>query len=553
MNQFSDCYLSNERMGIQGFVQFCKKNKVLVILVSISLLIIYGIKLSFYSISADTELFMANDRNMGWVERGRFGLVLLQKVWYIQEFNPYVAFLVTFLLIWIFSLTWTYLIAIFDNRLEKNSALIVFALLFSTFPIWVEQFSFVIQSAEIAFILVACPVVTYYFFEGIVSNNKTSILVSIVLLAFLTSVYQSIIILFCCSVLACFILFRLHTDYSAKMYRSLCLKLAVGCISALILYFLSYKLVSIVWYLNHPKGEILGDLIGWKNGFTYGLVRILGYGFSITLGNLTSLVEMMKPLIVSSANQGIDQYAKMMRGSPFASLLLIPLTITFWGFIIADLKKKRVVAGKLLYLISALVIPFSIMLLSIALGVITADRSQFCMPFALGFMAYFVLKKTKRRTLYLILMSVFLLVSVRQAEISAQLYYSDYIKYEEDVRIAYDLHHRISLVAPQLPDDSDTLVPVAFVGKKFTNYYQYPSFMTGEVLGKSFFDDEKEWRVIAFLKSLGINYSSPSEQQMEQARRLAQKMPSYPAKDSVITNGDYVIVKFSDTSYPFGK
>ena len=51
-------YFDMEEASLKGFCNFCRNNLPLILAVSVTLFFTYGIKLFWYSIGIDTELFM---------------------------------------------------------------------------------------------------------------------------------------------------------------------------------------------------------------------------------------------------------------------------------------------------------------------------------------------------------------------------------------------------------------------------------------------------------------------------------------------------------------
>jgi hypothetical protein len=212
-------YFGTEKASLSGFCSFCRKNIPLLIAVTVALFFSYGAKLFWYTIGADTERYMMANRILfvddamivgpyRWGVQGRFGLMLLQKLWDIKEFNPYTAFFVAFCFIWLFVVSWCYIIAVFNKSSGlRNNAFIPFALLFMTSPVWAEQFYWVLQAAEVVFIIFLCPYIIYLLYKGLLDNEWGKTIVSAVLIVFITSVYQGIAPLFCCGVLVCFLFY----------------------------------------------------------------------------------------------------------------------------------------------------------------------------------------------------------------------------------------------------------------------------------------------------------------------------------------------------------
>jgi len=199
-----------EKAGLKGFRDFCRQNIPLMVVVTAALFFTYGIKLCFYSIGIDTEGFMLHKAHfLPWnISIGRWGLGLLQRLWYIREFNPLCAFGVAFCLIWLFTISWCYLLAVLSRHTGRNNALIPFALLFMTSGVWAEQFYFVFQATETAAMITLCPFVICLLYQDFLEGGKGRIIAAFVLLVLMLSVYQAILPLFIAGVFACFVLLQ---------------------------------------------------------------------------------------------------------------------------------------------------------------------------------------------------------------------------------------------------------------------------------------------------------------------------------------------------------
>lgn len=241
-----------ETVSVAGFCNFCRNNIPLVLAVSITLFFTYGVKLFWHSIGVDTELFMTNKNSMlNWhLQIGRFGLVLLQKWLHIKEFNPFTAFFLTFCQIWLFTISWCYIIAIFSRDTVNNHKLIPFALVLMTSPVWAEQFYFLLQAAETSLMITLCPYVIYLLYKGFLDGEKGKIVCAFILLVFMIAVYQAIVPLFCCGVFACFILLQEHSDFEPAVYRRLCIQLFAILIGALAIYFLIDKIILYCFHME---------------------------------------------------------------------------------------------------------------------------------------------------------------------------------------------------------------------------------------------------------------------------------------------------------------
>ena len=172
---------------------------------------------------------------------------------------------------------------------------------------------------------------------------------------------------------------------------------------------------------------------------------------------------------------------------------------------------------------------------------------MYALPFVPAFMIFYLITKYKK-PIASVIAGIALLVSIYQAQITAQLFYSDYLRYQADVRLAFEVDNSI------IDLQEGEKVPVAFIGKYEADFKT--NFLQGQVLGHSCFgwinpNDvfESTTRGLAFMQSLGINYESPDTNQMNQARASAESMTSYPAAGSVKRLPYLMVVKLSDSTY----
>jgi hypothetical protein len=229
------------------------------------------------------------------------------------------------------------------------------------------------------------------------------------------------------------------------------------------------------------------------------------------------------------------------------NLLLLPAGILF---IVQILIRSR---GKgLLYVLAGVGIPLSIMALAIIGGKAPPIRAMYALPFASAFM-FFYLIIGARKTVARVITILALLTSVNQAQITAQLFYSDYVRYLDDVQVAEELDRRIT----PLQNYGDTMpkLPIAIVGAHRATVVFSVNFLPGDVSGHSFFEwnasksFEGGQRGIGFMQVLGMPYMGVTESQMDAARSAAQSMPSYPAPGCIQRLPDMIVVKLSESTY----
>jgi len=528
-----------EKINLKKFCDFCKNNAPLLVATALALFFCYGIKLCQYSIGIDSELIMMSKRIIygfpvriyGHTGQGRFGLDLLNLLFNIKGgYNPITAFFGAFCLIWLFTISHAYIIALFCKNTGKNNALIPFALVFISSPIWAEIFYYFFLAREVALMVLLCPFTIYIMFKGFIDNEKSKIIFAFLSLIFMTSVYQAMVPFFCCNVFICFMLFLEASDYEQKFYRNLCLKIFAMFVCAMVVYAVIYKILipfAYTGYQLHVEGMNMWGRISIKDNIS----NILEFARVITGMYQSNIFDIL--LFIPSTN----------KSNIFGNILLLPIALLFIIKCIDIARKKMASDKKTLYIIAAIGIPLSIIFLAILGGNAPPIRAMFFLPLAFAFMFFFLIKNySKKFCIAIVCLALF--TAAYQAQITAQLLYSDQLRYNEDVRMAYEIRDKIVQVSL-----SNENLPVAIIGKSkiAEKFHANADFMQGEVIGYSFFEwgQSSEW-TLKFMRCLGINFNVPNDEQIERASNEAVNMPSYPDSGFVKKLPDVIVVKLSD-------
>ena len=549
-----------EAVSLKGFGNFLRNNISLIIAVTVTLFFIYGIKLFYYTIGADTQRYMAangvlytDDANNGpelrWINQGRFGQVWMQKLLYMNGFNPYTAFFVTFCLIWLFTLSWCYCLAIFGGKPNmRNNKFITFALIFMATPIWAEQFYWVLQSTEVAFIILLCPYCIHLLYSGIFENSRLKLFVTLVLLVFMTSVYQAIIPLFCCGLLACFLLMQNNSNYDVRTCWIIFAKIFAVVLGALLIYFILNNIVIAVYGGRKEFNLTTMSIYNSKIDIRSLILGFLRYVFIITIGGSPLVQEISARFLAQFARTGMNAFITAFEQARiFGNIMLLPLMAVFCVKIGNNANRKIAAGNRLLFFLAAV----GVCVVSFILPLMPGGqkmRSQFALPFATAFMIFYLINECQKY-LAKIIFAIALLTAFYQAHISAQLLYSDYVRYTIDVQLSIDLDKRILSVQPE-----SGKLPVALVGKYSPSITH--NYIKGEALGISLFGwattesySESGGHGLPFMRLLGQNYELADYSQMENARTAALGMPSYPDPGCVKRLPDVIVVKLSDSVY----
>ena len=148
MKAFPKSYLDEKHFSFKNFLSFLSENKLLVFISTITIIIVFGVKLTTISFGIDSEIHIDTKRYLNWMEIGRFGLVGLQKLWSNflpnQElFNPYLAVFLGCGFLLLGTLLWCFAIDLFSNSTIKKFA--IFHLQFYLFHIKYGQNKFILS------------------------------------------------------------------------------------------------------------------------------------------------------------------------------------------------------------------------------------------------------------------------------------------------------------------------------------------------------------------------------------------------------------------------
>lgn len=146
-----------------SMIEFMSKKKSLVIYTMFLIVLIYGLKIANTSYGMDTNWFIQNPSGYMnyWISIGRFGEVILKKI-FLKEFtNIYMINTLTCILLGITSLYLTYL---FSDYIEirENKKLFIVPSLFTTSQLFVFQYYFVLQNFEFSLAMLLTVIVASY-------------------------------------------------------------------------------------------------------------------------------------------------------------------------------------------------------------------------------------------------------------------------------------------------------------------------------------------------------------------------------------------------------
>lgn len=528
---------SDFRSFCKNYLNFIKKPS-LAIFITTVLVFIYGIRLFNVNIGIDTELYMG-EKYINWREIGRFGLVFLQYLFKINEFNPILQNCIAILFMIFGTLAWCHLFDTFSNHKIDRKIYFLFSFIFTTSAVWAEQIYFTCQATETCFIVILCPITIFLMLNGIIRNNKLNTTISTILLLFTFSIYQAAITMFCAGMLICFLLVKEQTNYNEKSYWFMGLKILALTVIALVGYLIADIFIT-KFIFNTQKQDYLSSQIGIKSNY---IVSICQYICSILFAKnslLTLPIDCVISALAKSGSQAVDSFHNQ---DLLCNSLFFPALICYIYFILRNKNKTS------LYIIIALLIPMCIFVLPLTAGGSVVPRAQYSLPLILGFIFLYVIYMLPKK-LQIIISSLIFLSGFYAMQKSAMLIYSDQIRYEHDLQLAKELNERIKDISHNVD------IPVFIYGANQEIDFS-KNFISGDCLGKSIFawNDRKDptdatYRGLAFMNAHNYRYYPPKNADLvNKARFVALNMPSYPDKNCIQNLNNVIVIKLSETTY----
>jgi len=522
--------------GFEVVKEYFEKYRSRILLMGLFVFLIHGAKLHSGIVGIDTEdlIHIQKDFYGGWLNTGRQGLYLLKWLTDSLQFQPYMAGLMTLLFlaaaVSAFFLLWDKV----TGKMSPVWAWIVGGLFLISHPILTEQLYFTLQSVEISLALLNTVVVLYLITKYRECGGIWRMILGIALLVLNFSVYQALVVVFIfgtVSVLLAESITKIKTE--AEITGKELLK---GIFPYLAVFVTAFLINSVITKLFFSVSDYLSGQILW------GKFAIMD-NFRAIAGHI------LKSL---TGYEGIHYH--------FSFGLLCIMILGLVGYTVFSVKGEKKGSGivVLFYLVALLATPF---LMTLVCGGAPVIRSQLVLPLLTGFLAYTVAGMLAESfsqggktpfVIYKIGFVVTVLICVvgiwSQTATTQSLYYTDEMRYEQDAALGRALISEIDRVRGRFN------LPVVVVGNKpFTGNH---ACVTGEIIGKSFFDHDVEvepkyyWstrRIVGFFHVLGADYEQAAQSKFPGAVAYSADMPVWPAEGSIQLYDSMVIVKLSET------
>lgn len=501
-------------------------------LISLLVFLTHMAKLNVSVIGIDTENSILGDGlYYGWLTTGRQGLVLMKYLLLNSDFNPYFSAVMTLITLVLavssFFLLW-------DKILGIKSSMIVWGaggLLWISHPVITEQLYFSLQSFEIAlgFLLTAASLyLTILWVEN--KRRLWAFGITVVVLVVTFSTYQAFVAIYIFGAVSVLFLQTLQELPKSKQKNGHSVWLRIA--SWILVFLTAFLINTLITQLFFSSSNYLGEQIRW------GKVSV----WDISLDICRHIIKVLS---------GYGMYYSIFYGLLLiCSFALLLAHLWRWG------RNNRINCIIVVFLYLALqATPF---LMTILQGGEPVLRSQLVLPVMTCFQAMLCLWIVKgleismecfMKKMLIGILCLSLLAGIKTTKITWRLYYTDQMRYEQDVALGQDLIRRID----QVCQSEESLLPVVVVGTR--PFQGNNSCLQGQVMGHSFFDWDATvapipyWstgRVLGFLHTLGSDYTRPSADRMEEALLGSKSMPEWPAEDCVQIYNGMVIVKLSD-------
>lgn len=519
-----------------NLITHIKENIICWIMVVVATIVTHASMLFGGRCGIDTEAmyYYGRDFYQGWLNSGRYGLLLTKIVTFGMNFNPYVCGVLTIIFLLLACVLWTYLYRCVCVGRNSTLGNIVFSLIIIVHTIITEQIYFIIQSAEIAFAFALMAVSILITYNLFVSNNESgdkinqskvktiiTLFIALLLNLWVFSTYQVMIPLYIFGVVSVLYLHCVMDEESIENHY----------------WILSFKFAGL-FIVSFIINEVI--TLTFFNGSSY-------INNQIFWGKLplSTCIYQIASHVARAGILGRRIYFAPTYVIYVVLFILITIKLLKGREIFRD--KKRAFFAWILVLF-AIIAPFY---MTIICGGEPVIRSQLVLPFAIAFMGYvsICMCPDMKKVIAIVIVATNIITVSEQCVMTIRLNYTDKVRYEQDVKMSMELIDRIDEY-----QNADKSMPVVFIGKKPAKL-EGACISTGDVIGFSFYDWDTDpepysyhstLRVIGFMSTLGTTYTEPDTGRMADAYEYSVNMKSYPDDGCIDVYDGMIIVKLSD-------
>lgn len=511
---------------------FLNRSRKYWIAIGIVALLNFGFLLTNQSIGVDDENFRFYFDNYGIAMSGRYGYLLLMKV-----FNTYQYFPVwrDGIAIGLLIVGTTLFVGIFQKVAGDNiseNACIVFASIVVTYPLLSKMFVYISINLEVALILVLAAIALYNTFVFIEKGKIWHIIYSILALTLGISMIENCLNYYVTGCFLGFIIiilfgnncFLKNWNDPKKQFIELMLK---------VLLFAGISVLSIV--SNSILRMIVCKILK---------IDLHLYSNKFILWDFSNIKQQMAVFFGTLKDVWIGYF----KDTFYFKVLIISVIIMIVIITIETVKRKNI--GLLCSGLGSVISVFIFYIITGNVNMVTRTFVVYSIfsGFVLAMLFEWInIEKMRRLILFFIILTVF--YQSREVQI---LFNEDYNRYIKDRNLAREINTAVEKEYGGVPS-----VPVVFIGEPLP-YIEYPN-IEDDVNMRSIFSQNKDGvsvRIHPFFKMQGYNYISPIENLMPdnaytlgeneltlKAKKLAENMAVWPEKGSVLAKEELVVVK----------
>lgn len=479
----------------------------------ITMILCYGFALSNISMGVDDEAASYYWEYGGQIIQGRYGVLLLSRVFDITDVLPFWRDFIGILVLGCSATVFvTYFQACSGNSLSGISQ-IIFACVFVSVPVIAFAFIFLLYVIEFALTLLLAGLALIFLWNWFAHKRWYFLLFAVLLVAFGSSFYEYCVNHFVTGALCGYLLsMKNRNEKSAKKFLIYILTVAAIAAASLVILFTTAGILRNVYFGATGSGYAMGAL-----------------NIDVSLPFLRQLLGHAKVLFLTTT---------------YFKVYVIMTVLFFIVCLVQSIKNKNA-----WIIVSFILIVLSTYMMQILQGaVMITARTLIVYTVYYGFAGLYIYESFTKKWIHGILVFAVILTVFYHSKEMNTIFYTDYLRYKLDLQRAYSINEEITKLTGDNPEE-----PVVFVGMP-DGYHLTPEY-PGQVVGETIFawdgyfgrtDNPRPW---AFMALEGMQYNGATEEQAEEAGNIAYFMPDWPKEGSVVLEDGLVVVRFSSPQY----
>lgn len=486
--------------------------------ISFVVILCYGFTLTNFSMGIDDEAFKTYFENNSLLCQGRWGYVILKKIFNSYEFLPLWRDFIAICLIVAGLTIFNFILKTHTNNLWDDTLSIIFACISISFPYMASLFVFMMTTIETGMVYLLVSFSLYFYFGWhFKQKHWINLIYSIGTLTFALSFSETSPVIF---LLIFFItvFFRTLTNNEESKLT----KILLSILKIFILIFISiifWEIVKIILQkiLNVPNSNYVNNYI------TYDFSGIIPFLKSFKHFIVTQFNAMLTEL-------NLDYATKIV-------FLAVFLTLINIIFLAIKNKKISIFIYGICILISAFALPIILGNHSLPHRALTFLSFLISFTFCLLYVIFRDISIKKLKFKYIVLFLVIVNVFYQSKQMN-RTFFVDYKSYQYDITMTSQIYHDLKSVT-----DNNKVI---FVGTP-------PDFnqIIEPSVGNSFFVWDRceslelelqSSRLYEFFKQHGYNIY-PTKYDISKLKTQINGMPNWPKTGSIKDCKDYIIIK----------